>query len=55
VLESECFVHICLLVCVTEELCVRENIEIVCSVADIFQDHAPVMACLHSMDICVSV
>lgn len=54
-LENECFVHICLLVCMTEELSIRENVEIVCSMADVFHDHAPVMAFLHSMEVCVLV
>jgi hypothetical protein len=54
-LESECFVHICLLVCMTEELSFRENVEIVCSMADIFHGHVTVMAFLHSMDIRVLV
>ena len=47
--------HICLLVCMTEELSFRENVEIARRMADIFHDHALVMAFLHSMDICVLV
>jgi hypothetical protein len=52
---STCFLHICLLVCITEEVAIRENVEIVCSMTDIFHDHAPVMAFLHSIDMCVGV
>jgi hypothetical protein len=46
-------VHICLLVCITEEVAIRENVEILCSMADIY--HAPVVAFLHSMYMCVLV
>lgn len=46
---------LCTLVCMTKELSIRENVEVVCSMADIFHDHAPVMAFLHSMDIRVLV
>lgn len=44
---------LCTFVCLTEELSIRENVEIVCSMVDIFHDRALVMAFLHSMDIYV--
>lgn len=47
--------HICLLLCITEEVAIRENVEIVYSMADVYHDHAPVIAFLHSMDMCVLI